>query len=586
MYFVNKKRKEDDVLIRLFRFLGRKWGLLLVAVGAIFIQCMCDLYLPTLMSDIIEKGILANNESFIYSQGITMLIYTGIGAVSAIVASLLMSVVASEIARGIRGAMFDKVISGSADQINQFGTSSLITRTSNDVTQVQQLMNMMRMFLMAPIWSVGGIIMAVRNAPSLSWMIVVIVGVVLLMLGIMMIFVMPLFKRVQKKIDNLTRIMREALTGVRVIRAFNKENYEHRRFDAANKDLFSLSLRIGRTLSVLMPIMFFIMNVTSIWIVWVGGHQVEAGTLNMGQIAAFIQYAMQIMFGVMMVAMMFVMFPRAQVSAERINEVLKSQNTIPNHEGGHASAGSAALVFEDVTFSFKGAQMPVLKNISFEAAAGKTTAIIGSTGSGKSTLIDLIPRFYDVDSGHIKINGNDLNDYSIEELRGKIGLVPQKAVLFSGTVRDNIKVGLQGATDEQITEALNTAELEHFMSEKPEGLDARISQGGANLSGGQKQRMAIARALVRKPDIYIFDDSFSALDFKTDAKLRKSLKDSIGSSIMIVVAQRVSTILDADQILVLDQGELVGKGTHKELYENCEVYRQIVESQLSKEEIA
>ena len=558
----------------------------IAAIGAVFVQCMCDLTLPNMMSDIINQGILKNDIDMIYSMGGRMLIYTAVGAASAILASLLTSIVASGFAKNVRMALFNKVIHASSDQIGQFGTTSLITRTGNDVSQTQQVLNMARMVMMAPILCIGAIIMAVRNSPSLSWMILVIVGIVLVVMAVMMTVGMPMFKKQQVKLDHLTKVMREALTGMRVIRAFNKVDYEHRRFDAANRDLTGLALRIARTLSILMPLMFFITNVTSIWIVWIGGNQIADGSLDIGSMAAFLQYAMQIMFGMMMAAMMFIMFPRAQVSAERINAVLDSVNTIPDYLAESAAGADRTLVFDDVTFSFKGAQMPVLKNISFTALPGQTTAIIGSTGSGKSTLIDLIPRFFDVDSGSITIGGQDVRESSLEALRGRIGLVPQKAVLFSGTIRENVQVGRQEANDEEIMAALTTAELRGYVEEKPEGLDTMIAQSGTNMSGGQKQRMAIARALVRRPDIYIFDDSFSALDFKTDAKLRAALKQSVTDAVMLVVAQRVSTILDADQILVLDEGVLVGVGTHAELYEQCEVYKQIVESQMSKEEIA
>ena len=568
--------------------MGKRWLGFLLAIVFIFIQAMCDLNLPRLMSEIINEGVLANDIGTIWVTGGYMILITAIGGAATIIAAYIMARTGAGFAMSVREKLFTTVTYASTEQFNKFGTASLITRTTNDITQIQQFMVMSRMMILSPIMGIGGVIMAIRQAPSLSWLIAVIVGIVFVIMAIVSLFVMPQFRAVQKRLDKLNLVLREFLTGIRVIRAFNRSDDEKERYNKANTNLMDTSLRIFRIISLLFPIMMFIMSASSIFIIWFGGHQLESGSIAIGDLMAFIQYIMQIMISVLMFTFLFVMLPRAQVSAKRINKVLDSKNTLKDAatepEGLKDIQGK--IEFKNVTFRHKGAEEPVLKDISFTAEPGKVTAIIGGTGSGKSTLIDLIPRFYDVEKGEIAIGGIPVKDIPMETLRHKIGLVPQKGILFSGTIRENIAYGKPDATDEEIYKAAKIAQALPFIEEKEEGIDTYISQGGKNVSGGQKQRLCIARALVRDPEIYIFDDSFSALDFKTDAKLRKSLKENLSHATQIIVAQRVNTIMDADQILVLDEGKIVGKGTHQELYENNPVYREVVLSQLSEEEVA
>lgn len=568
--------------------MGKYGGFFLTAVIFIFIQTMGELTLPSKMQVIIDKGITGGDTSAIGTAGAEMLMYAAMISVSAVIASLLTSICGSGFAKNLRRAIFHKVTGASNNQINQFGTASLITRTTNDVNQLQQLVVMSRMMVMAPIMGIGGIIMAVRTAQSLSWIIIAVVLLVVIMVFFIMRKAMPLFKIQQTKLDNLNRVLREQLTGVRVIRAFNRTKKEQKRFEETNGDLTATALKVARIMAVMMPISMVIMNLTTVSITWFAAQYIDQGILELGQMAAFMQYVMHVMFSIMMVSMIFVLVPRASVSADRINAVLDSNNEIKNKDSFSTIPGNkrGTLTFNDVTFRFKGAENPVLTNISFTASPGQTTAIIGSTGSGKSTLIDLIPRFYDIESGEILLDGVNIADLDLKDLRSRIGLVPQQALLFTGTIADNLRYGKEDATDEELRRAAETAQAIDFIEKKPDGFNSNISQGGTNLSGGQKQRLSIARALIRKPELYIFDDSFSALDFKTDAKLRAALKSEITDAAMLVVAQRVSSIMDADQIIVLNDGQLVGKGTHKELYETCDVYKEIVLSQHSEEEIA
>jgi len=481
------------------------------------------------------------------------------------------------------------VESFSQADLDKFGAPSLITRNTNDVHQLQMLVLMgLNLMVMAPIMCIGGSIMALRQDVVLSYSIVIIVPIMAAVVGVILVKAIPLFRSIQVKIDRVNQIMREKLMGVRVIRAFVKNDYEARRFDEANRDLTTTTLRVNRIVAVAIPLLMIIMNVATISIIWVGGHRIDSGAMPIGNLTAFLTYVMEIMISVMIAMGMFIMVPRAEASAERILQVLNTEPSIEDKSRVVAVRNVKGTVeFCDVEFCYPGAEEPVLKDISFVARPGKTTAIIGSTGCGKSTLVNLIPRFYDVTGGSIKIDGVDIRDISLRDLRDMIGWVPQKAFLFSGTIADNLRYGNENATDEELWHALEIAQAKDFVMALPDQLYAPVEQGGVNFSGGQRQRLAIARALVKKPLIYIFDDSFSALDFKTDSKLRAALKKETANSTVIIVAQRVSTIMDAEQIITLnDNGTIAGIGTHKELMKTCEVYSDIVYSQLSKEEIA
>ena len=575
-------------MIKLFRFLKKYWISVVVILVLIYFQVMAELNLPNLMSDIVDTGIVNSDIDYILQTGGKMLLVALGGTLCSVVAALFASKVAMAFSRDVRREVFTHVEGFSLNEFNKIPTSSLITRTTNDITQVQTVMVMgLRILVMAPIMFVGALIMALSKDTYLAR---VIAAAIPLVLG-MMIFVavkgMPLFKSMQTKVDKLNLVVREGLTGIRVIRAFNRTDFEKDRFKAANKDLTDTAIKVNKLLATLMPLMMFVFNLLTIGILWFGANRIDLGEMAVGDLMAFIQYAMQIMMSVIMVAMMFILIPRASASAVRINEVLDLKPEIldpknPNNkkvERGHVE-------FKNVYFRYPGAEEPVLSNISFDAKPGETTAIIGSTGSGKSALINLIPRFYDVEKGSILVDGVDIKDMLQEDLRNKVGIVPQKAVLFSGSVSDNIRYGKEDASDEEVKHAAEVAQALDFVTNMKDGFDSFIAQGGNNVSGGQKQRLAIARALIRRPEIYVFDDSFSALDLKTDAKLRAALKKETGDSTVIIVAQRVSTVMDADRIIVLEQGEIAGMGTHKELLNNCEIYREIVSSQLSEEEIS
>lgn len=563
-------------------------GPMLIAIVTLFLQTMTDLYLPTLNADITNNGMAKGDIAYIVRTGGMMLLIVAFGVICMIVSSYFSSMAAMGLGKNIREELFCHVETLSKGDIDEIGTASLITRATNDVMQVQNAaMMMLRMMLMAPIMCIGGIIMARRKSPDLSWVVIYALPFIAALLIYMLRKGMPLFKSIQKKIDRVNQVVREYLSGIRVIRAFCKDDYEKKRFEEANIDLMQVSLKVFRMMSFMMPAMMLIVNATNIAIVWVGGKYMVAGKLQVGDLTAFITYVALILMSVMMMSMLFIMLPRASASADRINEVLNRTPAIRDKEEMQARHGHArgSLIFENVTFSYPGAESPVLTNISFEARPGEVTAIIGGTGSGKSTLINLIPRFYDVTSGSVKIDGVDVRNFPQEELRKKIGLVPQKAFLFSGTIEENVKFGKEDATKGEVFRALTIAQAIEFINEKEEKEQTMITQGGTNVSGGQRQRIAIARALVRKPEIYIFDDSFSALDFKTDAALRKALQEEMGDSAMLVIAHRVSTIMNADRILVLDDGELVGIGKHQELLESCKVYQEIVYSQHNESEV-
>ncbi len=553
----------------------------------VFIQSLAELALPTLMADIVDTGIVKGDVAYIIRIGIWMLLITAIGTISAIFASLISSKIGVGFGKMLRNSIFTKVEGFSLSEFDQLGVASLITRTTNDVTQIQNfIITALRMMVRAPVMALGGIVMAVSKNAKLSLILIGVVVVLSITIWLVSRITMPLFKSIQIKIDKMNSVLREYLTGIRVIRAFNRTKQEKDRFYKANKELTNTSIKVNKIMAILMPLMMLLFNFTSILIFWFGSIHVDVGVMQVGDLMAFIQYAMQIMFSLVMFTMMFIMVPRASVSATRINEVLEMKSEISELENPKVPLSKRGLVeFNNVSFSFEGAQQPVIKEVSFKCEPGKVVAIIGSTGSGKSTLVNLLMRFYDVTKGCILIDGMDLREMSQVTLREKIGYVSQDAILFTGTIWDNIRFGNQGASEEEIRKAADTAQAITFIEDMKDGFNTRISQGGTNISGGQKQRLSIARALVRKPEIYLFDDSFSALDFKTDAKLRKSLKACTREDTIIIVAQRVITVMDADQIIVLEDGSVAGIGTHKTLMADCEAYQEIVRSQLSEEEL-
>lgn len=526
--------------------------------------------------------------SYLKRVGVEMILMTLLMVASAILTGLVAARVAAGVGCDLRESIFKRVISFSDAEINRFSTASLITRSTNDVQQIQMVTVMLlRMVLYAPVLAVGGIIKVVESGASMGWVIVVAVAGILVVLGVLMAIALPKFKIMQDLVDRVNLVSREILTGIPVIRAFGREKFEEERFDKANKDLTKTSLFVNRVMTFMMPVLMFIMYAVTILIEWVAAHRIDSGELQVGSMTAFITYTMMIIMSFLMIGMLSVMLPRAGVAADRIKEVIDTESTICDKpDCKKLEAVKGVVRYEHVSFAYPGADEDVLTDLDFEARPGETTAIIGSTGCGKSSLVQLMPRFYDVTGGKITIDGTDIRDVSIESLRENIGYVPQKGVLFSGTIASNIRFGAEDASDEQMKKAAAIAQATDFIEEKDKQYDSSISQGGTNVSGGQKQRLAIARAVARNAKIYIFDDSFSALDFKTDVAVRKALREDMTDSTVFIVAQRVSTILHADQILVLDEGKIVGKGTHKELMENCPVYEQIACSQLSEKEIA
>jgi ATP-binding cassette subfamily B multidrug efflux pump len=575
-------------MIKLLRFMKPYQALLMLIVVLAFAQAMANLYLPNLMADIVDNGIVKGDTGYIWRVGGIMLLVTVVGTLAAVVGVFFSSQVATGFGKIIRARLFSRVTQFSLHEFDSVSTASLITRTTNDTTQVQQvLVVVLNIMITAPFTLIAGIILAVNQDVGLAWILVVVIPILVASILILMSKAIPLFRAMQVKLDRLNLILDEGLTGVRVVRAFDRRRYEEQRFDEANLDLTNIAVRVNRLVASLMPIMMLCLNLSSIAILWFGAIRINNGDMQVGALIAFLQYAMLILFALLMVSMMFIMLPRAAASADRINEVLAIEPEIKDAEQVKwADEIQGYVEFQDVTFSYPGAEEPALCNISFSARPGQTTAIIGGTGAGKSTLVSLIPRFYDIDSGHILVDGVDMREMSQEHLRAKIGFVPQKAVLFSGTIAQNIRYGKEDASEEEIRHAADVAQASEFISNMADGFDAVIAQGGTNVSGGQKQRLSIARALVRKPEIYVFDDSFSALDFKTDARLRAALKQETLDATVLIVSQRVSTIMDADQIIVLDEGHIAGTGTHRELMRSSDVYREIVTSQLSMEEIA
>ncbi|MFJ6537927.1 ABC transporter ATP-binding protein [Paenarthrobacter sp. NPDC091711] len=570
------------------RFLRSHQRLLIAVVVFQLAQSIASLYLPTLNADIIDNGVATGDTDYILRMGGLMLLITLVQIACAVVAVYFGAKAAMGMGRDLRDAIFSRVGEFSEQEVTKFGAPSLITRSTNDVQQVQQLVLMScTLMVAAPMLSIGGVIMAVRQDAQLSWLIAVCVPVLLVAVGLIVTRMVPLFRKMQVRIDAVNRVLREQLTGIRVVRAFVREDMEAARFAKANDDVTDVALRAGRLMALMFPVVMLVMNVSSVAVIWFGSFRIEDGSMQVGTLIAFLSYLMQILMSVMMATFMAVMIPRASVSADRIGEVLDTESSVQppsNPVTGGIRRGELEMRY--VGFAYPGAEQPVLSGLSFTARAGETTAIIGSTGAGKTTLVNLMPRLFDATSGSVLMDGVDVRELHPDLLWGHIGLVPQRPYLFSGTVRSNLRYGKPDATEDELWQALSVAQARDFVEEMEGGLDAVISQGGTNVSGGQRQRLAIARALVKQPELYIFDDSFSSLDTATDARLRQALKRHTKGATLVIVAQRVSSIADADQILVLDDGRIVGRGSHHELLETSETYREIVSSQLAAEEAA
>ncbi len=579
-------------MIRLLRtYLAPYRTRLVVIMGLLLIQAIGNLYLPDLNGEIINNGVVTGDIDYIFRTGGLMLLITAFVGAAAIASVYLSSAVANGFARDVRTAVFTAVETFGQVEVNRFGPASLITRNTNDVQQVQQVVFMgLTIMVSAPILIVGGVIMALKTDVPLSGLLLIVVPLMALVIGLVMWRAIPLFRATQVKIDRINQVMRETLSGVRVIRAFVRVRHEEARFRTTSEDLYGTQLAAGRLFALTQPVIFAIFNLSTVAVLWFGAIRVQDGALSIGNLTAFLQYLTQILFAMLTAVFMFILVPRATVSSERIREVLGTKPSI--HDPEHpvvpdpSSPDRGVVEFRNVEFGYPGADEPVLHDLSFRAEPGQTTAIVGSTGSGKSTLINLIPRFYDATGGAVLIDGVDIREQDRERVWSRIGVIPQKAFLFGGTVASNLRFGKDDATDEELWHALDIAQGKQFVSEMDGGLEAPISQGGANVSGGQRQRLAIARALVKDAQIYVFDDSFSALDFATDARLRAALERELGGATVIIVAQRIGTILNADKIIVLDAGRIVGSGTHRELLESNETYKEIVYSQLSESEAA
>ena len=572
-------------MFKLFSYLKPFKGLVTLVVLLAFAQSLSALYLPRLMADIVDHGIVTGNTRQIMITGTWMLAVALLGTACAVGSSYFSAMAATGFGRDVRASIFNRVARFSVHQFDQFSTASLITRTTNDTTQVQQvLIMMMTMVITSPMMAIGGVILSQSQDTRLARVLIAVIPIIAVIFYLIMRSAVPLFQQMQVKIDRLNLVLDEGLTGVRVIRAFHRNDHESRRFNAANADLTDNAIAVNRLVSMLMPALFLMMNLTSVTIIYVGGLRIDAGQMHVGTMMASLQYAVQILFSVFMVTAMFVSLPRAAASAERINKVL---DVVPDviDPATPAAPGAARgrVEFQGVTFQYPGADEPALTGVTFTAQPGEVTAIIGGTGSGKSTLVGLIPRFYDVAAGRVLVDGVDVRDMSQDTLRAKIGYVPQKAVLFMGTIATNIRFGREEASDDEVKRAAAIAQASEFIDQKPEGYAAPVAQGGTNLSGGQKQRLAMARALVRNAEIYVFDDSFSALDFATDSRLRAALKTETAGATVFIVSQRIGTVMNADRIVVLDNGRVAGIGTHDELVRTCEVYREIAESQASLE---
>jgi ATP-binding cassette subfamily B multidrug efflux pump len=575
-------------LFKIYRNLKQFTILIIVGVALMYLSVRANLELPTLMSNIVDKGIIAGDTGYIWKEGGIMLLISAAGGICAVLASLMASRSALGLGKVLRSKIFTHVENFSLHEFDKFGASTLLTRTTNDVVQVQtSTVLFLTMIANALFTSVGAAFLAYAADPKLTRILYVALPVIAVAIVVVIRLVIPLFGIVQTEIDKITKVVRENLIGIRVIRAFDRIDHEKARFDKANADVTNTYISVNRIMAGLMPLMMLVMNGVTIAIIWFGSERIATGNLTLGPMLAFMQYALQILIAILMLTMLFIQLPRSVAASDRIMAVLETHPEITDAaETLQANTERGYVAFEDVTFSYDGGEEPALCNISFDAKPGETTAIIGSTGSGKTTLVSLIPRFYDVDSGKVLVDGVDVRELSQEDLRHRIGFVPQKAVLFTGTVADNIRYGKEDATDMEVAHAAEVAQAAEFITTLPDGYATMLSEGGLNLSGGQKQRLAMARALVRRPEIYVFDDSFSALDFKTDANLRAALKKETHDATVIIVAQRVGSIMNADRIIVLDEGKIAGIGTHKELMKTCEVYREIVYSQLSEEELA
>ncbi len=577
------------MLLRLIREYVAPYRRELLLVGLFqFVGTLGGLFLPHLNADIIDHGVVTGDTGYIMKYGGVMLLVSLLQVVCTIAAVWYGGKAATGFGRDVRAALFARVGTFSAREVNQFGAPSLITRETNDVMQVQMLLLMAcTLMASAPIMMVGAVIMALREDVGLSWLIVAVVPVLGIAIGLIVTRMVPGFRVMQERIDEVNRLLREQIAGVRVVRAFVREEHERERFDVANEELTATAISVGRWQAGMFPTVILVANVASVGVVWFGGHRVENGDMLVGAITAYLSYVMQIVMSVMMATFMLMMVPRAAVCADRILEVLETDSSVvPPERGLTETPERGTLRFDHVELRYPGADEPVLRDVSFVARPGQTVAVIGSTGAGKSTLVNLVPRLFDTTGGAVYVGGVDVRELDAQALWAKLGLVPQKAFLFSGSIADNLRYGKPDATDDEMWEALRISQADDFVSAMPDGLETRVAQGGTNLSGGQRQRLAIARAVIRRPEIYLFDDSFSALDLATDARLRAALAPVTGDATVIVVAQRVSTIRNADQILVLEDGELVGVGTHDELVDSCTTYQEIVASQLSAEDVA
>ena len=574
-------------LLKLYSNLKKYIPLILGAMVLLYLQVRANLSLPSIMSNIINNGIIKGDTNYIWQEGTKMLLISAGGIAAAISANFLATRTSMGLGRDIREKLFSHIESLSLPEFNEFGASTLLTRTTNDVVQIQQTTQMLIMMLAnATFTCIDALILAYNASPELTKILYVAIPIVIVAIALIIPSIMRLFLFIQTQIDRLNKVIRENIIGVRVIRAFSKTEYEKKRFDNANRDVTNTYIRANKIIAVLLPLMMIGMNLASVAIIWFGAKGIDTGTVNVGAMVAFLQYALMILISIMMLSMLFVMIPRAAAASNRIVEVLETEPSIKDPvkpakfeiEKGH-------IVFENVSFKYSNSEEPVLCNINFEAKPGETIGILGTTGSGKSTLVNLIPRFYDPTEGRILIDGVDIREITQEDLRKRIGYVPQRAVLFSGTIKENIKMGNENATDEEVRHAAIVAQADEFISKLPDGYDTYVAEGGTNFSGGQKQRIAIARAIVKKPEIYVFDDCFSALDFRTEASLRRALNQETENATVIIVGQRVASLMNADKIIMLDEGRIACIGTHKELMKSCDIYREIVNSQLSEEDL-